>query len=91
MRNEKEKEGGERGKGNYLTSVSRLSRLFCTRRLLHTGYLLFFSSCKTSKNDSFGFSVVFFSETVQIFIYRVKYLDNGLADFNDFGLILQDF
>ena len=28
---------------------------------------------------------------VQISIFKVKYLENGLADLNDFGLILQDF
>ena len=40
----------------------------------------------------FRFSFVFFSsKTVQILIFKVEYLDNCLADFNDFGLILQDF
>ena len=34
----------------------------------------------------------FFSrKIVQISIFKVEYLENGLADFNDFGLILQDF
>ena len=43
-----------------------------------------------SKNNIFGFSVVFSRKIVQISI-KVEYLENGLADFNDFGLILQDF
>ena len=28
---------------------------------------------------------------VQISIFKVEYFENGSADFNDFGLILQDF
>ena len=43
------------------------------------------------KNNIFGFSVVFSRKIVQISIFKVKYLENGVADFNDFGLILQDF
>ena len=43
------------------------------------------------KNNIFGFSVVFSRKIVQISIFKVEYLENGLADFNDFGLILQDF
>ena len=31
-----------------------------------------------------------FWKTVQILIFKVEYLANGLADFNDFGLTLQD-
>ena len=54
--------------------------------------LLFFSMCKTSKkNNIFGFSVVLSRKTVQMPIFKVEYLENGLADFNDFGVILQDF
>ena len=54
--------------------------------------LLFFRFCKTSKkNNIFGFSVVFSHKIVQISIFKVEYLKNDLADFNDFGLILQDF
>ena len=30
-------------------------------------------------------------KTVQIFIFKVEYLEKSLADFDDFGLILQDF
>ena len=52
--------------------------------------LLFFSLCKASKNNIFGFSVVFTRKIVQISIFKVEYLEDGLADFNDFGLILQD-
>ena len=43
------------------------------------------------KNNIFGFSVVFSRKIVQISIFKVEYLENGLADFNDFGIILQDF
>ena len=51
--------------------------------------LLFFSFCKTSKKH-FRFSVVFPRKTVQIVIFNIEYL-SGSADFDDFGLILQDF
>ena len=44
-----------------------------------------------SKNNIFGFSIIFSRKIVQISIFKVEYLKNGLADFNDFGLILQDF
>ena len=44
-----------------------------------------------SKNNIFGFSVVFSRKIVQTSIFEVEYLENGLAAFNDFGLILQDF
>ena len=56
--------------------------------------LLLFIFCKTSKKKQhFRFSVVFSRKTVQvqILIFKVEYLENGLVDFNDFGLILQDF
>ena len=43
------------------------------------------------KNNIFGFSVVFSRKIVKTSIFKVEYLENGLADFNDFGLILQDF
>ena len=46
---------------------------------------------KLLKNNIFGFSVVFSRKILQISIFKVDYLENGLADFNDFGLILQDF
>ena len=49
---------------------------------------MFVSSCKTAKNNIFGFSA---REIVQISIFKVEYLENGVADFNDLGLILQDF
>ena len=46
---------------------------------------------KLLKNNIFGFSVVFFSRKIaQISLFKVEYLENGLANFNDFGLILQD-
>ena len=44
-----------------------------------------------SKENIFGFSVVFSRKIVQISIFKDEYLNNGLTDFNDFGLILQDF
>ena len=53
--------------------------------------LLFVSLCKTSKNNVFGFSVVCSCKIVQISIFKAGYLKNGLADFSNFGLILQDF
>ena len=41
---------------------------------------------------TFSVFLSFFSrKIVQISIFKVEYLENGLADFNDFGLILQDF
>ena len=36
-------------------------------------------------------SVVFCRKIVQISIFKVEYLENRSADFNDFGLILQNF
>ena len=45
---------------------------------------------KLLKNNIFSFSVVFSRKIAQISLFKVKYLENGLADFNDFGLILQD-
>ena len=52
--------------------------------------LLFSSLYKTSKKH-FRFSVVFYRKTVQILIFKVEYLENASADFNDFGPIFQDF
>ena len=46
---------------------------------------------KLLKNNIFGFSVVFSHKIVQLSIFKVEYVENGLADFNHFGLILQDF
>ena len=43
------------------------------------------------KNNIFGFSVVSSRKIVHISIFKVEYLENGLTDFNDFGIILQDF
>ena len=40
---------------------------------------------------TFLVSVVFSRKTVQIVIFKVEYLENGSANFNDFSLILQDF
>ena len=37
--------------------------------------------CKTSKNNIFGFSVVFSRKIVQISIFKVENLENGVADF----------
>ena len=53
--------------------------------------LLFFSLCKTSKKQHFRFFCRFSRKIVQILIFKVEYFENGLADFNDFGLSLQDF
>ena len=46
---------------------------------------------KRLKNHIFDFSVFFSRKIVQISIFEVEYLGNSLADFNYFGLILQDF
>ena len=53
--------------------------------------LLFFSFCKTSKKTFSVFLTSFSCKIVQISIFKVEYLENVLTDFNDFGLILQDF
>ena len=45
----------------------------------------------TSFNCAFSFFCGFSQKTVQILMFKIKYLENGLADFNDFGLILQEF
>ena len=51
-----------------------------------------FSVCtKPLKTNIFSLLSFFSRKTVQIFIFKVEYLENGLADFDDFGLILQDF
>ena len=40
---------------------------------------------------TFSVFLSFFSrKIVQISIFKVEYLENGVADFNGFGLILQD-
>ena len=53
---------------------------------------LFFSLYKTSTKTNNIFVFFCFSwMTVQILIFKAEYLENGLADFNDFGLILEDF
>ena len=64
-------------------------------RIVHLSFLtshnlLFFSLCKTCKNNIFGFSVVFSCRIVQIPIFEAEYLENGVADF-DFGIILNYF
>ena len=43
------------------------------------------------KQQHFRFFCRFSRKVVQILIFRVKYLENGLADFNDVGLIWKDF
>ena len=53
--------------------------------------LLFFRFAKLLKKQQFRFFCRFSRKIVQISIFKVEYLENGLADFNDFGLILQDF
>ena len=45
---------------------------------------------KLLKINIFGFSVVFLVKLPKSHSLKVEYLENGLADFNDFGLILQD-
>ena len=51
----------------------------------------FLSLRKTLQTFSVFPSFSFFRKTVQSLIFEDEYLDNGLAGFNDFGLILQDF
>ena len=46
---------------------------------------------KLLKNNIFGFSVIFCSKNCSDLSLKVEYLENGLADFTDFGLIPQDF
>ena len=65
--------------------------LICAFIISHVTHLLLFNLCKTSGNNIFGFSVVFSRKIVQISIFKAEYLENGLADFNDFALILQEF
>ena len=61
--------------------------------IVHLSFLtsynpLFFSLCKNSKKQHFRFICRFFSrKTVQISTFKVEYLENGLVDLNDFGLI----
>ena len=45
---------------------------------------------KLLKNNIFSLSVGFSRKIAQISFFKVEYLENGLADFNNFGLILQD-
>ena len=54
--------------------------------------LLFLRLSKASKKQySRGFLLFFSRKTIQILIFKVRYFENDLTDFNDFGLILQDF
>ena len=64
-------------------------------RIVHLSFLtshnlLLFSFFKTSKNNIFGFSVFFLTKFLK-YQPLIEYLEKGLADFNDFGIILQDF
>ena len=53
---------------------------------------LLFSLCKTSEKTTHLVFLSFFSrKTVQISTFKVEHVENDLTDFNDFGLILQDF
>ena len=45
---------------------------------------------KLLKKQHFRFFCRFSRKIAQISFIKVEYLENGLADFNDFGLILQD-
>ena len=45
---------------------------------------------KLLRKQHFRFSAVLSRKIAQISFFKVEYLENGLADFNDFGLILQD-
>ena len=53
--------------------------------------LLFFSFRQTSKKNIFGFSVVFPRKIVQIQSLKLNISRTAWPDFNDFGLILEDF
>ena len=76
---------------SFLTSHILLFYRFCkTSKKQH--FLLFYRFCKTSKKTTFSvFLSFFFRKIVQISTFKVEYLENRLADFNDFGLTLQDF
>ena len=44
------------------------------------------------QKTTFSVFLSFFSrKSVEISIFKVEYLEHGLADFNDFSLILQEF
>ena len=54
-----------------------------------TSHNLLFSVCQNLLETTFWVFLSFSSrKTVQILIFEVEYLENGSADFNDFGLIL---
>ena len=53
--------------------------------------LLFFCLCKTSKKQHFRVFCRFFLVKLSKSRSLVEYLENSLADFNDYGFILQDF
>ena len=57
----------------------------------HTIYCSSVFAKLLKKTNIFGLSVVFSRKIVQISVFKVEYLENGLADFNDSGLILQAF
>ena len=62
--------------------------------LLNSRHTIYCSSrfAKLLKKTTFSGFLSFFSrKIVQISIFKVEYLENGSAIFNDFGLILQDF
>ena len=70
-----------------IPDVSNYSSIkFCVRIWSTNGNIL---DCL--QTFSVFLSFFFFWKTVQILIFEDEYLDNGLADFNHFGLILQDF
>ena len=56
-------------------------------------YTIYCSSVCTKllKRQHFRFFCRFSRKIVQISIFKVEYFENGMTDFNDFGLILQDF
>ena len=82
----------------HISSTDVCTEIFDTGycRIVHLSFLtshnlLFFKFCKTL-TKKFRFFCRFFSHKfAQISIFKVEYLENKLADFNDFGLILQDF
>ena len=81
--------------GSYWFYRRKYSRLviveLCTYRFWCHAIYCFSVFAKLLKKQNFRFFCLFSRKMVQVSVFKVEYLENGLADFNDFGLILQDF
>ena len=78
-----------RSTNGYIRDCLLLICAFIITDVTQSIVLLFVQNLQ--KNNIFSFSVVFSRKIAQISIFKVEYLENGLADFNDYGVILQDF